>query len=149
MSYRIRGQEVTMKVAVDGKIQEGSWAKITDFTITPREDLTEESFMGETEDDIDFQHHGFDFAFTCQKQDEKFLQFLKTIVDRERLHQTHPDIVITVLYAFREPGAINQVEVYNDVFLKIGDTSFGSRKEYVTTSVEGKCKRRSLLAQKN
>jgi len=145
MSLRIRGQEVTMRIAVDGQIQQGSFFKVTEFTVTPRSDLMEESFLGELEDDIDFQHHGFDFSFSVQNQDEKTLEYLSTIIQREQDQQSHPDIAITVIYSFRESGAKNQVEVYHDVFLKINEQGFGGRKEYVTTSFEAKCKRRSLL----
>lgn len=146
MSLRIRGQEVTIRVAVDGEVQDGSFIKITDFTVTPRTDLNEESFLGELEDDLDIQHHGFDFGWTVQKEDEKALEFLSTVIDREQNQQVHPDITITVIYAFRKPGASNRAEVYHEVFLKVNEGGFGGRKEYVTTGFEGKCKKRSLLA---
>ena len=145
MSQRIRGQEVTMRVAVDSRIKTGSMFKVTDFTVTPRQDLVEESFLGELEDDIDIQHHGYDLSWSIQNQDEVALELLQDIVAREQNAETHPDVTITVIYAFREPGARNQVEVYHDVFVKINEQGFGGRKEYVTTSFEAKCKRKSLL----
>ena len=146
MSARIRGQEATLRINVDGEIQTGTFFKVPDFTVTPRQDLPEQGFLGETEDDIDFQHHGYDFAFTVQEQDEKALNFLSEIVDREANHEQHPKITILVLYAYRANLGNNKAEVYRDVFLKIGEKGFSGRKEYVTTSFEGKCKKRSLLA---
>lgn len=146
MSQRIRGQEVTMRVAVDGRVQRGSFFKVTEFTATPRTDLNEDSFLGELEDDIDIMHHGFDLSFTIQHQDQGALNFLTSIVALEQAAQQHPDIDITVIYAYRgEQGAQDQIEVYHDVFLKMNETAFGGRKEYVTSSFEGKCKRRSQL----
>jgi hypothetical protein len=147
MSQRIRGQEISIRVAVDGRVQRGSFFKVTEFAVTPRTDLMEEGFLGELEDDLDIQHHGFDLSFTIQNQDQAALNYLSQIVALEQGHEQHPDIDITVFYAYRgEQGAEDQIEVYHDVFLKVNETSFGGRKEYVTTSFEGKCRRRSLLA---
>ena len=146
MSQRIRGQEATIRINVDGEIQEGTFFKVPDFTVTPRQDLVETPFLGETEDDIDFQHHGYDFSFSVQNQDEKALEFLSTIVDREAAHEQHPKITLVVIYAFRAGLGKDKAEVYRDVFLKIGEQGFSGRKEYVTTSFEGKCKKRSLLS---
>lgn len=146
MSLRQRGQEITVRIAVDGVVQPGSFFKVTEWTTTPRTDIVEEPFLGELEDDLDIQHHGFDFAFTVQVQDPTVLNFLSTIVDREQSAQQHPDISITVIHVYREPGAANQVEVFHDVFLKLNEMGFSGRKEYVTGSFEGKAKRRSQLA---
>ena len=146
MSLRIRGQEITVRITVDSILQEGSWFKVTEFTGTPRTDINEEDFLGETESDLDIQHHGFDLSFTLQMQDERVLEFLSTIIDREQNQEAHPDITMTVIYAFRETGAINKVEIYHDVFLKVNETGFSGRKEYVTSSFEGKAKKRSLAS---
>ena len=145
MSYRQRGQEITVRIAVDGSTKRGSFFKVTEWTTTPRTDLVEESFLGELEDDLDIQHHGFDFSFTVQIQDQEVLDFLAAVVARERTAKPHPDITITVLHRFREPGATNHVEVFHDVFLKVNEFGFSGRKEYTTASFEGKAKRRSLL----
>lgn len=145
MSQRIRGAEVTIRLTVDGELQEGSFFKVTEFTSTPRTDLVEEDFLGELESDLDIMHHGFDFAFSVQNQDEVTLEFLSTIISREQNQDAHPDITMVVIYSFREAGATNKVEVYHDVFLKVNEQGFSSRKDYVTTGFEGKCKRRSLL----
>ena len=146
MSQRIRGQEITVRIAVNGIVQRGSFFKVTEFTATPRTDIIEEPFLGELEDDLDIQHHGFDLALTVQVEDETHLNYLTDIVAREQNAQAHPDITMTVIYAFRETGATNQVVVYHDVFLKLNEEGFGGRKEYVTVSMEGKAKRRSQLA---
>lgn len=145
MSARIRGQEITVRIAVDGQVQEGSFFKVTEFSTTPRADITEESFLGELEDDLDFQHHGFDFSFSIQNEDARPLEFLSSLIDREQDALPHPDITITVIYNYRDSNVQDRVEVYHDVFLKVNEQSFGGRKEYVTTSFEGKAKRRSLL----
>lgn len=140
MSLRIRGQEVTLRVAVDGQIQEGSFFKATDFTLTERGDLMEEDFLGELESDLDYQHHGYDLSFTVQHQDRKVIDFLQTIVAREANAQAHPTITITVIYAYRT-GDTPAIHVLQEVFLRPTEISFGGRKEYVSTPFEGKCKK--------
>jgi len=141
MSLRIRGQEVTMRVAVDGQIQEGSFFKASEFTLTERGDLLEEDFLGEVESDLDYQHHGYDLAFTVQIQDRKVIDFLQTITAREAAHTAHPNITITVIYAFRERGETAAIHVLQEVFLRPTEISFGGRKEYVSAPFEGKCKK--------
>lgn len=145
MSQRIRGQEITARLQVDGQLQDGSLFKLTEFTETPRTDLVEEEFLGELESDLDIQHHGFDFSFTVQIQDELVLNFLQTIVDREQQALPHPDITMTIITTFRDAVTPSQVEVFHDVFLKVNEFGFSGRKDYVTASFEGKAKRKSLI----
>ena len=146
MSQRIRGQEVTLRFLIDGERQEGSWFKVTEFEVTPRTDINEEDFIGEQSSDLDIQHHGFDFSFGLQIQDQRVMNFLTDIVDREANHEQHPVITMTVQTVFRTPGSIDQVETYRDVFLKLGASGFSGRKEYVTASFEGKAKRRTQFS---
>lgn len=141
MSARIRGQETTVRVLVDGQEQAGSFFKIKDFTVTPRADLMENDYLGELESDLDFQHHGFDFSFSVDMQDASTIDFLSNIVSREQFAIAHPNITMSVIYAFRD-GTDPRIETYYGVFLKMNDTSFSGRKEYVSVSFEGKCKRR-------
>lgn len=145
MSLRQRGQEITTRVIVDGVEQPGSFFKVTEFTTTPRTDLIEEEYLGELQSDLDIQHHGFDFSFTVHVQDQTVLNFLTTIVAREQAALPHPTISIVVTHVYREPGAVNQTEVYHDVFLKVSENGFSGRKEYVMASFEGKARRRSQL----
>lgn len=146
MSARIRGQEITARVAIDGQTQDGSFFKIEELTITPRQDLVEKDYLGELESDLDFQHHGFDVSFSVDNQDEKTLDLLTTIIDRETTQTKHPDVTLTVIYTYREPGASNRVEVFQEGFIKVADHGFPGRKEYVKTRYEAKFKRRSVLS---
>lgn len=146
MSYRIRGQEATLRVTIDGEAQEGSWFKVKDWTVTPRQDITESDYLGELESDLDFQHHGFDLSFSVDIQDRKVIDFLSKIVDREANQLEHPVITINVIYAFRANNGSPVAESYYDVYLKINDTGAPGRKEFVNASFEGKCKKRAPLS---
>lgn len=145
MSLRTRGQEATIRVTVDGESQDGSWFKVKDFTATPRQDISEEDYLGELESDLDIQHHGFDLSFTVDIQDRKIIDYITKVISREQAQQAHPDITLTVIYAFRGDNGRPVAESYRNVFLKVNDMSAGGRKEYISSSFEGKCKRRSVL----
>ena len=44
MSLRQRGQEITIRIAIDSTVQAGSFFKIQEWTTTPRTDLVEEEY---------------------------------------------------------------------------------------------------------
>lgn len=144
MSARIRGQEITIRVAVDGQVQPGSMFKVQNFTATPRTDLVEEDYLGELESDLDIQHHGFDLAWACHEQDAVAIDLLSNIVAREQNAERHPDITVTVFRRYRN-GTQNRAEVYHDCFVKVAENGFGGRKEYVGLSFEAKAKKRSVV----
>lgn len=146
MSLKMRGQEATIRIALDGVVQEGSMFKVTDFTATPRTDIQEDDYIGEQETDLDIQHHGWDLGFTVDILDETALLIVEEIIGREQDHDAHPNITITVLYEFREPTARPKIAVYYNVVLKQDEEGFGGRKEKVKGKFSGKCKKRRVLS---
>lgn len=145
MSQKMTGREATIRIAVDGVIQEGSMIKVSDFTATPRTDLVEDDYLGEQETDIDIMHHGWDLGFSVDYQDAKAIDIVEDIIEREQNQERHPDITITVIYTFREPNETGRVAVYYGVFLKQDEEAMGGRKERVKSKFTGKCKRRRML----
>lgn len=140
MSQRIRGQEATVQVIVDGNLQAGSFTKVMNFNLTPRQDLQETPFLGEVEDDLDIMHHGYDFDFEIHHQDSKAYAVLQTIVERERDHLAHPNINVVVTIAYRSLTEPALTFVLEKCFMKVDNYNFGGRKEYVTSKFTGKCK---------
>jgi len=146
MSNRIRGQEVALRLTVDGKVLTGSMIKVTNFSATPRQDLEELDYMGEDESEIDFQHHGYDLSWSVDVNDELPMKILQDLVQRQIDRDRHPNITMTVIYNFRQgSGGTNHVEVYHRLKLKISEQSFGGRKESVTVDFEAKGKKKSLV----
>lgn len=145
MSDTLRGQEITIRIAVDGQVQTGSFFRVTEFSVTERGDLTEEDYLGEDESEIDYQHHGFDFSFGVNLRDAKTLEFLRDLIDRQRTRRAYPAITMTVFYNFRGGGDRDRVEVYNRVFLRPTERGFSGRKEHVTERFEGKCRAVNLM----
>lgn len=145
MSLKTRGQEVVLRIAVDGVVQAGSLVKVKNWTATPRTELKEDDYIGENETDLDIQHNGWDLAFSVDTIDTAALDLMDDIVDREQAHAAHPDITITATYTFREPGTRGRAYVYHEVFLKADEESAGSRKEIHMVKWTGKAKRRTPL----
>lgn len=140
MSQRIRGQEASIQIIVDGDLKSGSFAKITNFNLTPRTDVVETPFLGEVEDDIDIQHHGYDFDFEIHHQDSKAFDLLQTIVGREAERLAHPNVNIVVTIAYRSLSEPALTFVLEKAFVKMDSFAFGGRKEYVNSKFSGKCK---------
>ncbi len=140
MSQRIRGQEASIQVIVNGDLQSGSFAKVTSFNLSPRTDVVETPFLGEVEDDLDIQHHGFDFDFEIHHQDSKAFRLLDTIVSNEQTSSAHPNVNIVVTIAYRSVTEPALTFVLEKAFMKMDNYSFGGRKEYVNSKFSGKCK---------
>ena len=94
MSERLRGQEITLQFFADGVRLGGSFLKVTEFTATPRTDLNEEDYLGESATDIDTQHHGWDFSFSIHNLDAAALDFLDRLVFKELAHLPPQEMTI-------------------------------------------------------
>jgi hypothetical protein len=143
MSLFQRGEEVTLTFNVDGVTQVGSFLKVKNFKVDPRQDIPEVPSLGEDEDDLDFQHHGFSFSFDVYNVDKAALLFLQKIVARELAHQEHPLILVTATHKYRN-GTSATEHLHGDLKLKVNTHNMGGRKENVMTSFEGKCKKHDL-----
>ena len=141
---RIRGQEVTIRITVDGRPQEGTWLKVKDFTVTNRTDIIEENYIGELQTDLDEMHHGFDLSFSVDMQDAEIVKFLRDSVSRQESQDGLPTVTINVLYSFRD-GSNPIGETYFDTIMVVSEQSFGGRTEYVSYSIDAKAKRRAVL----
>jgi len=143
MTTRIRGQEITVTISVDGQQLEGSMFNVESFTLTPRQEVIAQGFLGRTADEHDFRHDGYDFSFTVQEQDPAVQNFLTDIVSRNDTQERHPTITIAVRRTWRNPSIAPTTEILSDVFMKLDESSFADRKEYVTSTFSGSCKTRS------
>ena len=140
MSQRIRGQEATIQIVVDGDLKSGSFAKVSEFTLTPRQTISETPFLGESEDDLDFSHRGYDFSFSCHESDNKVTRLCLDLVAREAARLPHPAINIVVTFEYRSASEPAETLVLENCFLKLDSKAVGSATDYVVNSFSGKCK---------
>lgn len=140
MSQRNRGSETTIQVIVDGDLKNGSWAKITDFELTPKQEVTETQFLGEMEDDHDFGHYGWGLSFTCQELDQKLRDVMFDLVSREQGRAAYPAIQIVVTIKHRAGQNALETLVLGEVVFKFDSLSMAGKKDYLNTKISGFCK---------
>lgn len=145
MAIKSRGQNALIRIAVDGVVQTGSMAKVRDFTATPRTTLNEDDYLGETETDIDSQHHGWDISFSADTIDSEFIDYTDDLVTRFQTQQAPPDVTITVILTFADPTQRGRTSVFHSVFLKQDEETIAGRKEVIKGKFSGKCKRREII----
>lgn len=154
MSSRIRGQEATISITVGDDFAEaygffgqltGSFFKVRDFTLTPRTDINEESFLGEKFDDLDIQHHGWDFSFTIDEVDASVTAFMDLIAYKERNSLPPPEVGVQVSYTYRDPNTLPTTDQLIGCYMKLAERTIGGRKEYIQNSFEGKAKDKETL----
>lgn len=138
MTQRTRGSESTVQVLIDGDLKNGSWAKVLDWTITPKQDVQETGFQGELEDDYDFSHHGYGFDISLQELDKKLRDVLLDLVAREQARAVYPDVQIVLTIKHR--AGDTETLVMENVKFKFDSFGSGSKKDYISTKISGSFK---------
>jgi len=146
MAGPTRGQEVTIRVAVDGSPKAGSMLRVTNFTATPQQDLPELDYLGQTETDYDFQHNGFHLQWEIHQEDAESIDMLDQAIANERAHLAPRPVTITVIYKYRDPAQPGRIVVYHAAKAMQGDEGFKGRKDHNTVAYTAKARRRSTLA---
>lgn len=141
MSQRTRGSETTVQVIVDNDLKGGSWAKILDWSISPKQEISETGFQGELEDDYDFSHHGYSFDMSLQELDQKLRDVLLDLVAREQARAAYPDIQMVITVKHRAGQAGTETLVCENVKFKFDTISSGSKKDFVNTKISGMFKK--------
>ena len=145
MSARIRAQETTIRVSVDGKDQEGTtWLKALKWTVTPKITNEETDFVGETVPDGDTLLRGYNFSFETQQGDSKVDDFVDALQANQDAFLPPPTIIMTVFKQYREPSAGATTLVYSGVSMKV-DSEDAEGKSYVTYKFSGFAKYREQL----
>lgn len=139
---RIRGQETTLQVAINGQTQEGSFSKVENFKWNPRQDLTDSDFVGETESEPDIMHHGYDMSFVIhEKENGAVDSVLLPIVTALTAGLPLPPVTLTFTKRYRDPSIPTVTLVFQNVKLKMDSQEAGSRKDYVKSSFSAKCRK--------
>jgi hypothetical protein len=135
MSQRTRGSEVTVQVLIDGDLKSGSWAKVLDWNLTPKQEVQETGFQGELEDDYDFSHHGYGFDMSLQELDQKLRDVLLDLVAREQARSAYPDIQIVLTIKHR--AGSTETLVWENVVFKFDSLASAAKKDFLQTKISG------------
>lgn len=142
MSDRIRGQETTLQVTIDGQTLSGSFGAVEGFKWSPRQDLTDSDFIGEPESEPDIQHHGYDMSFTIhERENSPVAQVLLSYVAALEAGTTLPDVTLTFVKRYRDPSVPPAILVFPKVKLKMDSQEAGDRKGYMKSMFSAKCRK--------
>lgn len=142
-----RGQETTLRVAIDGRLQTGTFLRTKEFTWTPKTDIVEDDYIGEAQTEVDIQHHGHGLSFTMDEDDASALDFLTELCAREEAHELPQQITITAITTYRDGVTRPRVIAFPDVAMKVSTRTVGGRKERVPWAFEAACKTHNVLVQ--
>ena len=140
MSSRIRGQETTLKVIVEGQDQKGTFINVLNWDVVPRVDNVETDFCGQDESDLDQMYHGVDFTFTVQEQDSAVKKYLVDLIARQANRERPQKVIIEVHSEYREPGITNDNLVIGSAIMKPDKIGSSGRKSYGEVAFSGKGK---------
>ena len=136
----IRGQEVALRVIVDGVPLTKSFERVVGFDMTPRIDNLDVEFVGETSDETDQQFHGWDFTFTVQDEDSGLFALIDLIIARSELSLPPPTVDIVAIFKYRTPGRPSVTRVLERAVIKLDSHGAQGRKAYINAPWSGKCR---------
>jgi hypothetical protein len=117
MSARIRHKEATIRLAMEGQDQEGSFLKVKNFSVDPDAPITKTKFCGEKRDDADQDFNGYDIKFEIEELDSKGEDVLDAMDAAQAANLPPPRSVISTLKIYREIGKGTVGHVYHPVTL--------------------------------
>lgn len=136
MQQRIKGQEVTVVVAVGSK-PELSLTDITNFNANVKLETKQQGFLGEFSDRVDMVYTvtGFDMEVHLHSQD--YLRFAQAIKDKAQ--RVTPDVVFNVTVVLQFPNGETPTVVLPDVAFGEIPLNVPARVDYVKSKVQGIC----------
>lgn len=149
-SFRIRGQEVTVLLQVNGVPQAGSFAKVTGGGYTSRTDITNTGFAGEAEDEPDIIHNGWDIDFGIHEQDNTaidnvWLPIIEAATSSSPQVSTPqtglPTIDVIFIKKYRDPKLPPVTLTFTNVKIKLERGEFSDRKSYWTNRFTGSARK--------
>lgn len=136
MAQRIRGQEIDATVVVNG-VPTTSFTDIRSFEVTPRFELLEEEYLGETSMRFDEIFNGVAFTMELHLETAGALAFIAVV--KARAQRRTPGTTINVKATLNFPNGQRPRVVLKDCFFSDFSLNFASRSDYGTLRVEGRC----------
>lgn len=136
MAQRLKGQETTLSVLVNG-VEQISLHDIKNFSITPNFDILEEGYLGETTNRFDEVLKGVGVEMEVHTEDEGVFAFLEAVKDRAQ--RRTPGTTINIMATLNYPNGQRPRIVLKDVFFADMPFNIGSRTDYASFKLSGKC----------
>lgn len=133
MSQRIKGQEISLNVVLDGAIQD-SITDIRNFEVTPKIDILDEQYLGQTTDQFDEIFKGVHGKFDIHFESQDVFLFIQAVVNRAR--RRTPGTVVNIKATLNFPNGDRPRVALQNVFFADFPITFGSRSDYGQISME-------------
>jgi hypothetical protein len=133
VSQRITGQEVQVLTVVDGQPQD-TFTDIRSFEITAQLDILKEGYIGETTDRRDEIFRGVSGRMVLHIEDQSFLDFFASVVNRARRRE--PGTKINIKATLNFPSGQRPRVLLSDVKFGALPLNFGSRGDYGEINLE-------------
>lgn len=134
VQQRIKGQEVTASITVDGVPQ--TWVSLArSIELTPRFDKLEEGYLGEFQMRFDEVFQGVDFTMEVNFADAGVVDFMLKVKDRAQ--RRTPGVTVNIAATLRFPSGETTTVTLKDCYFGNMPIAFGSRTDYGTFSIEG------------
>jgi len=142
MAQRIKGQEVEVLLVVNGEPQAALF-DIRSFELAFQNEILTEGYLGETTDRRDSIFKGVSGRFEAHVENEAFLQFFTTLVDKARRRAPGTQINIQATLNFPN-GQRPRIFIPDAEFGEL-PLNFGSRSDYGSVTVTFEAAEASVL----
>jgi hypothetical protein len=113
---RLRAKEARMQLVVDGERQQGSFLKISNFTLNPRQEKIHTRFTGDKRERNDLRVDGWDFSFQIQEVDSDWYIVWKLFEDAEKNGSPYPVVTAIVTKNFRTKPSF-RIKMFGEVLI--------------------------------
>lgn len=136
MALRIKGQEISLLIVTNGQV-EAELNDIRSLTITPRFDLLEENYLGETSTRYDEIFKGCSFDMELHYETQAVLTFIETI--KARAQRRTPGTVVNIKTTLNFANGQRPKIILKDCFFADLPLGFAGRSDYGTLKISGGC----------
>ena len=144
-SLRARGQEVQLRVTLNGQIQ-STFVAIENLTITPQIEKLQKGYLGNSSDSLDEIFKGCAFDFSMDPIGCEMFKLIDTIIDRAARRTAQSASHINIIATFNFPNGQRIRWTLPDVKFENIPVSVGGRDQYVNGKFSGACEGKPLLA---
>lgn len=133
MAQRIKGQEVQISVIVNNVIQ-ASITDIKNFEVTPKLEMLEEQYLGQTTDQYDEIYKGVKGSMEINFDSQDVFKLIQSVIDRAQ--RRTPGTVINIKATLQFPNGDRPRVSINNAFFGDFPVKFGSRSDYGTIGID-------------
>lgn len=142
MAQRIKGQEIEVRLIVDGVLQT-TLTDIRSFDVTPKLEKLEEQYLGETSMRYDEIFNGVDFSMDLHLEDSAAFKFMNAVLERAR--RRVPGTKINIKARLNFANGQTPIVMLEDCFFEDIPLAFGGRSDYGQITISGSCQNFNVL----